>query len=237
MGRRVGFGRWSGAALPLALWAIEGAQDQYSGQRELMVREQLEVRGIRDAAVLRVMREVPRHLFVPAALRGLAYEDQPLPIGHGATISQPYVVALMTEALAVTKKHRVLEIGTGSGYQAAVLAQLASRVYSVEIEPELATSAAETLHRLGYDNVTVLPGDGYQGWPREAPFDRIIVTAAPPEIPQALLDQLAAGGRLVAPIGSWRSQELVLVEKGKDGKTRRRSLGPVAFVPMRTGAR
>ena len=202
-----------------------------------MVREQIAHRGIRDAGVLRVMEATPRHLFVPAVLRAMAYDDSPLPIGHEATISQPYVVALMTEALAPAANHRVLEIGTGSGYQAAVLAQLVRHVYSVEIVPELAKSARETLRQLGYSGVTVREGDGYKGWPEEAPFDRIIVTAAPPEIPPALIDQLAAGGRLIAPVGATREQELILIEKEAGGKLRRRSLGGVAFVPMKPGAK
>jgi protein-L-isoaspartate(D-aspartate) O-methyltransferase len=211
------------------------SQDRDSVKREAMVSQQLEARGIRNPAVLRAMRATPRHLFVPANVRGLAYEDGPLPIGYQATISQPYIVALMTELLDVQRKSRVLEIGTGSGYQAAILAQLAAEVYSIEIVPELAKSAAETLRSLGHKNVTVRHGDGYKGWPEKAPFDRIILTAAPPAIPQALIDQLANGGRLIAPVGATSAQDLTIVEKDAKGKIRRRTEGGVSFVPMRPG--
>jgi protein-L-isoaspartate(D-aspartate) O-methyltransferase len=211
------------------------AQDRDSAKREAMVAQQLEARGIRNSAVLRAMRATPRHLFVPANVRSLAYEDGPLPIGYQATISQPYIVAWMTELLDVQKKTRVLEIGTGSGYQAAILAQLAAEVYSIEIVPELAKSSAELLSRLGHRNVEVRHGDGYKGWPEKAPFDRIILTAAPPEIPQALIDQLANGGRLVAPVGATVAQELTVVEKNAKGAIRRRTEGGVTFVPMRPG--
>jgi len=211
------------------------ADDPLTPDRERMVREQIEYRGIRSSDVLRAMRATPRHLFVPADVRFMAYEDRPLPIGHGATISQPYIVALMTELLEPTKTDRVLEIGTGSGYQAAVLSQLVNRVYTIEIVPELARSAEENLRRLGYSNVTVRQGDGYKGWTEEAPFDRIILTAAPPEIPPVLVNQLASGGRLIAPIGSGWNQELVLIEKTAEGKIRRSSKGAVAFVPMQRG--
>ena len=208
--------------------------DQFSVQREQMV-QLIEARGIRSPDVLRVMRSTPRHLFLPPDLRSRAYEDRPLPIGYDATISQPYVVALMTELLSPAKPHRLLEIGTGSGYQAAVLAQLVGHVHTIEIVPALAQAARLTLTGMGFSNVTVRQGDGYRGWPEEAPFDRIILTASPPEIPQALLDQLVRGGRLVAPVGLPGSQELVLIEKMADGKLRRRSEGPIAFVPMRPG--
>ena len=167
---------------------------RYAAERERMVRDQIERRGVRDGEVLRAMRNTPRHLFVPEALRGQAYADGPLPIGSGQTISQPYIVASMSALLGPSRTLRVLEIGTGSGYQAAVLAPLFRQVYSIEIVPELGTAAAELLRKLGYSNVTVRIGDGYAGWPEEAPFDRIMLTAAPPEIPQALLDQLAPGG-------------------------------------------
>ncbi len=198
-----------------------------------MVREQIELRGIRNAEVLRAMRATPRHLFVPAELRPWAYSDQALPIDFGQTISQPYIVALMTELVDAHKTDRALEIGTGSGYQAAVLARLARHVYTIEIVPELAKSAAGRLASMGYRNITVRQGDGYLGWPDEAPFERILVTAAPPEIPQALLDQLSAGGRLVAPVGAnpW-TQELVVIEKTAGGEIRRRSVAAVMFVPM-----
>jgi protein-L-isoaspartate(D-aspartate) O-methyltransferase len=193
---------------------------------------QLEARGIRNPDVLRIMRSTPRHLFVPQHLRSKAYEDHPLAIGHNATISQPYMVALMTELLQPAAS-RVLEIGTGSGYQAAVLAQLAVWVYTIEIVPELADSARNTLRELGYNNITVLRGDGYQGWPEQAPFDRIILTAAPPEIPQALIDQLQAPGRLVAPIGTGADQELIVIEKDADGKLRQWRACSVSFIPMK----
>lgn len=213
------------------------AGDAFAPIREHMVRDQIESRGIRNTEVLRVMRLTPRHEFVPETVRGMAYEDCALPIGYSATISQPYIVALMSELLAAEKWHRVLEIGTGSGYQAAVLAQLTARVYTIEIVPELAESARRTLQRLSHSNVTVRHGDGYRGWPEAAPFDRIIVTAAPPEVPTALLDQLAPGGRLVAPVGSGWGQDLILLEKNADGSLHRTSVAPVIFVPMRTGTR
>ncbi|MGE5488277.1 MAG: protein-L-isoaspartate(D-aspartate) O-methyltransferase [bacterium] len=204
--------------------------------RERMVQTQIANRGIRDARVLAAMRAVPRHLFVPEELRRYAYSDSPLPIGLGQTISQPYIVAYMTELLDVKPDMTVLEIGTGSGYQAAVLAHLARRVYSIEIVPELARSAAALLRKLGYANVVTRTGDGYRGWPEQAPFDRIILTAAPPEVPQALINQLRPGGRLVAPVGgSPLDQELVLIEKSKTGKLTRRGVLPVRFVPMVPG--
>jgi protein-L-isoaspartate(D-aspartate) O-methyltransferase len=212
------------------------AQDPRAGERARMVQQQIEPRDVRNPAVLQAMRRVPRHLFMPESVRSMAYEDHPVPIGYGQTISQPYIVAVMTELLEAAKEHKVLEIGTGSGYQAAVLSLLAKHVYSIEIVPELARSAAATLAKLGYKNVTVRQGDGYKGWPEEAPFDRIIVTAAPPELPQALLDQLKPGGKLVAPVGStvW-GQDLVVVDKTAQGKIRRRSVFPVMFVPMVKG--
>lgn len=219
------------AALPVLLLA----QDRDSIKRESMVAQQIEARGIRNRAVIRAMRSTPRHLFVPANVRSLAYEDHPLPIGYEATISQPYIVALMTELLDVKPGSRVLEIGTGSGYQAAILSQLAAEVYSIEIVPELARSASETLARLGHKNVMVRQGDGYLGWPDKAPFDRVILTAAPHEIPRALVDQLADGGRLIAPVGATSAQELTIVEKDGKGRIRRRTEGGVSFVPMRPG--
>jgi len=227
--------RWwrRGAGLG-CLALVLAAADPYSAARERMVRLDIEARGIRNPEVLRVMRSTPRHLFVPPALQADAYADRPLSIGYGATISQPYIVALMTELIEPSSAHRVLEIGTGSGYQAAVLAQLVKQVYTIEIVPELAQSAGETLARLGYANVTVRQGDGYQGWPEAAPFDRIVITAAPPEVPQTLIDQLAPGGRLVAPVGSGWAQDLILLEKKADGTTRRTLLAPVIFVPMRS---
>ncbi len=219
-----------------AIQKKERARDPWAEARERMVREQIEERGVRNPDVLRVMRQTPRHLFIPERLRSQAYEDHPVPIGYGQTISQPYIVALMTELLEPHKDAKVLEIGTGSGYQAAVLAPLVRHVYTIEIVRELAESAAALLKRLGYDNVTVRWGDGYQGWPEEAPFDRIIVTAAPPEVPKALLDQLKPGGKLVAPVGSSIfGQDLIVIDKTRDGKIRRRSVLPVVFVPMVKG--
>jgi protein-L-isoaspartate(D-aspartate) O-methyltransferase len=204
--------------------------EQYARQRASMVSEQIRQRGISDTRVLDVMRTVPRHLFVPESVRPLAYADRPLPIGHGQTISQPFIVAYMTDALGVARAHRVLEIGTGSGYQAAVLAHLAREVYSVEIVAELARRASALLDSLGYANVFVREGDGYAGWSEHAPFDRIIVTAAPEHVPQALVDQLANGGRLVIPVGT-SEQWLMLIEKTTAGVTQRRTI-PVRFVPF-----
>lgn len=175
---------------------------------------------------------VPRHQFVPNDERDLAYFNHPLPIGYRQTISQPFIVALMTELLEVRPDHKILEIGTGSGYQAAVLAQMARHVYSVEIVGALAVSAAERLGALGYGNVEVRSGDGALGWPEHAPYDRVIVTAAAREIPPALVEQLAPGGRMVAPIGDARSQTLILLLKAPDGQVSRRSILPVAFVPL-----
>jgi len=201
-----------------------------------MVSDQIEARDVRNPTVLRAMRATPRHLFVPESMRSMAYLDQPLPIGSGQTISQPYIVALMTELLQPEKSHKVLEIGTGSGYQAAVLSPLVKQVYSIEIVPELARVSAALLKKLGYNNVIVRQGDGYAGWPEEAPFDRIILTAAPEKVPQALMDQLKPGGKLVAPVGKTSfTQELVLMEKGRDGRIRERSVLPVRFVPMVRG--
>ena len=209
------------------------AGDAYQAQRDRMTAEQIQERGVRSPAVLRAMRATPRHLFVPELMRPQAYQDTPLPIGYGQTISQPYIVAVMTELLAPAKAQKVLEIGTGSGYQAAVLSPLVGRLFSIEIVPELAKQSAGLLKTLGYANVTVRQGDGYLGWPTEAPFDRIILTAAPPEIPKALLDQLKPGGKLVAPVGANAlDQELVVFDKGPDGKIRQRSVFPVRFVPM-----
>jgi protein-L-isoaspartate(D-aspartate) O-methyltransferase len=209
------------------------AQDAYGPARESMVSRQIEARGIRNAELLRALRATPRHEFVPAAVRSMSYGDHPVQIGYGATISQPYIVALMTELLEPAWTQRVLEIGTGSGYQAAILSRLVARVYSIEIVPELANSARETLRRLGYTNVMVRLGDGFAGWPEEAPFDRIILTAAPAKIPQTLLSQLARGGRLIAPVGDRMNQELVIVTKNADGTLRRTSAGGVMFVPMK----
>jgi protein-L-isoaspartate(D-aspartate) O-methyltransferase len=198
----------------------------------MLSAEHIEKRGIHDTDVLRAMHAVPRQEFVPKDLIRMAYEDRPLDIGYGATISQPYIVAAMTQLLELRKHHRVLEIGTGSGYQAAVLAELAGRVYSIELVLELARTAAEKLWRLGYRNVAVRHGDGYQGWPEHAPYDRIVLTAAPPELPAALINQLAPEGRLVAPVGSKEDQQLMVIDKPANGAIHRRVVFPVLFVPM-----
>ena len=222
----------------VAVILFVSCEEPYADQQASMVREQIEARGIHDPDVLRAMRSVPRHLFVPEDGRAYAYADHPLPIGHGQTISQPYIVALMTELLQPTKSHRVLEIGTGSGYQAAILAGLVKHVYTIEIVTELAKAARQRLGSMGYRNITVREGDGYLGWPEEAPFDRIVLTAAPPSLPQALIDQLGRGGKLVAPVGETRwTQELVVVDKTAQGEIRQRSVAPVVFVPMVPGSR
>ncbi len=203
-------------------------------ERDRMIEEQIVARGVRDPAVLGAMRRVPRHEFVAERWRVHAYDDRALPIAAGQTISQPYIVALMTELAGVGRGARVLEVGTGSGYQAAVLAALGADVHTIEIVPELATSGRATLTRLGYTNVHTREGDGYRGWPEAAPFAAIVVTAAPPEVPPALLAQLAPGGRLVIPVGTV-DQELQVHERTADG-IRVRSVIPVRFVPM-TGGR
>ena len=199
-------------------------------EREAMVKNQLAGRDIRDKLVLDAMRRVPRHLFIPENLRREAYEDHPVPIGLRQTISQPYIVAFMTQILKLKKDDRVLEIGTGSGYQAAILAELAKEVYTIEIIPELGTQSKKLLADLGYKNIHVRVGDGYKGWPDKAPFNAVIVTAAPPKIPQPLLNQLKIGGRMIIPVGNTR-QELVLIRRTEKG-FERRSILPVAFVPM-----
>lgn len=209
----------------------------FAADRERMVKEQLAApdRGITNARVLAVMGRVPRHEFVPEAYRPHAYEDHPLPIGYGQTISQPFIVAFMTEQLNPQPVDKVLEIGTGSGYQAAVLAELVSNVWTIEIVVPLAQRAAADLTRLGYTNVNVKAGDGYLGWPAAAPFDAIIVTCAPDHVPQPLKDQLKEGGRLIIPVDSAGFQELYLLKK-KDGRIQQQAVLPVRFVPM-TGPR
>jgi len=204
--------------------------DQQASARARMVSQQIQARGVTDPRVLDAMRRVPRHLFVPEDLASQAHADHPLPIGHDQTISQPYVVALMTELADIGPGERALEIGTGSGYQAAVLAELADSVYTIEIVEPLAAEAAERLRRLGYGNVVVRSGDGYRGWPDRAPFDAIVVTAAPGHVPQPLLDQLAVGGKLVIPVGEV-IQELREITRTDTGFVER-SVLPVRFVPM-----
>ncbi len=207
--------------------------DPFAAARARMVEIQLERRGITDPATLRAMRSVPRHRFVDPAYADAAYDDLPLPIGHGQTISQPYMVACMTEVIAPAPGRRILEIGTGSGYQAAVLAATGAEVYSIEIIPQLAAGAAERLRRLGYGTVEVRQGDGYFGWPEHAPFDAIVVTAAAEFIPPPLLEQLKDGGRMVIPVGTpFFVQTLMLVEK-RGEMLSTRSLMPVRFVPFR----
>lgn len=202
--------------------------------REMMVKQQIEARGVRDAKVLKAMRTVERHKFVPQHQLASAYEDHPLPIGHGQTISQPYIVALMTELCELDGSERVLEIGTGSGYQAAILAGLAKEVYSIELIEPLARQASKRLADMGYANITIKCGDGYAGWPEKAPFDVIILTAAPPSIPKALVDQLKDdGGIMVAPVGDF-FQELVRIRK-INGRVYRETITHVRFVPMVPG--
>lgn len=199
-------------------------------ERDRMVRDHIMARGVTDSRVIQALQNVPRHVFVPDAEFEQAYEDHPLPIGFEQTISQPYIVAFMTEALRLQPHERVLEIGTGSGYQAAILSQLVNTVFSIEIVEPLAKEAKDTIQKLGVTNVVVRAGDGYQGWPEEAPFDAIILTAAPEHIPQPLLDQLAIGGRIILPLGS-HVQKLILLTRIHDG-WQKEELLPVAFVPM-----
>lgn len=206
------------------------AEERFQKMRERMVRDQLQGRDIQDHRVLEAMRKVPRHRFVPRDLADSAYTDNALPLMLGQTISQPYIVAYMTQALNLVGNERVLEIGTGSGYQAAILAELAAEVYSIEILPELAQRAESILEEEGYRNITIRAGDGYHGWPEFAPFDRIIVTAAPDHIPQPLVDQLKLGGTMIIPVGRG-DQELMLLRKGKSGISSRTTI-PVRFVPM-----
>lgn len=199
-------------------------------KRNDMVERQIAARGIRDPRVLEAMRTVPRHLFVPPSEEASAYDDRPLPIGSGQTISQPYVVAFMAEQLRLTGKEKVLEIGTGSGYSTAILAALATKVFSIEIRPELARQAKEHLEKLGVKNVELRAADGYRGWPEEAPFDAILVTAAPERIPPPLLEQLAPEGRMVIPVGAFY-QELKVIKRQGGGYSEK-SVLPVRFVPF-----
>ena len=249
--RLTGWRAWGAAALLLAACAVAatglpgvlesgvtGAQadseERFRRLRAEMVEEQIAGRGIKDERVLEVMRALPRHLFVPPSVQTEAYADKPLPIGDRQTISQPYIVAFMTELLGPGPQDAILEIGTGSGYQAAVLARLARQVYTIEIIPRLAHEADTRLQGMGYSNIEVKTGDGYVGWPEYAPFDGIIVTAAPPEIPTALLGQLKRGGRMVLPVGrTGRTQQLMVLEKSKTSdEIVGRNVIPVRFVPM-----
>jgi len=210
--------------------AVGAERPDWTDLRERMVRQQIETRGVKDAQVLAAMRSVPRHRFVPDDYREASYQDSPLPIGESQTISQPYIVALMSELLEVEAGDRVLEIGTGSGYQAAVLAAMGVEVYTVEIRQGLCERAKITLAELGYDNAYVRCGDGYGGWPEQAPFAGVIVTAAPDRIPEPLIDQLAVGARMVIPLGDFY-QQLMVIKKTDDG-VEERSVIPVRFVPM-----
>ncbi len=227
---------------PLALLVLTGmaaaargpiqGDEALAAKRKAMVDRQIAARGVTDPRVLQAMRDVPRHVFVPPEYAALAYEDHPLPIEEGQTISQPYIVALMTQLLDLKEGDKVLEIGTGSGYQAAVLARLTDRVFTIEIHEPLAVKASETLARLGYSQVKVKTGDGFFGWPEEAPFDAVIVTCAVPQVPAPLLEQLAEGGRLVAPLGDTRTYQTLTVITKKDGRSRLRQVLDVRFVPM-----
>ncbi len=221
------------ACLALTLQIAGQDENDYRHLRKKMIENQIVSRGVTDESVLSVMSDIPRHLFIDESQWSIAYSDGPLPIGHGQTISQPYIVAFMTELLQPDSHHVVLEIGTGSGYQAAVLAKLVHHVFTIEIVPELGRSAQKTLKRLGYENVSVRIGDGYKGWPKEAPFDRIILTAAPEEVPKALVDQLKPGGRMVLPVGPrWWGQDLLVIEKDLTGEVIEKKTLPVRFVPM-----
>jgi protein-L-isoaspartate(D-aspartate) O-methyltransferase len=220
-----------GLALLMATGAGAGPDPGWDAARRAMVADQVRARGVDDPAILAALGEVPRHLFIPALERAEAYADHPLPIGHGQTISQPYVVALMSDLLQVEPGSKVLEIGTGSGYQAAVLSRLGAQVFTIEIVPPLADQARRTLADLGYEGVRCRTGDGYRGWPEEAPFDAIVLTAAPPRVPTPLLEQLKVGGRMVLPLGQG-FQDLIVLTKTADGRTTTQKVIPVRFVPM-----
>lgn len=231
--RSVGLPAALGALFVLLLAVGSGTAQDYAAHRAQMVDRQIAARGVSDPVVLAAMRRVPRHEFVPVAYRASAYSDRPLPIGRGQTISQPYIVAYMTAAVEPDSADRVLEVGTGSGYQAAVLAEIVDQVKTVEIVPELGREARTRLERLGYGTVEVRIGNGYRGWSEHAPYDAILVTAAPESIPDALIRQLAPGGRMVVPVGPQSAaQELTLVRKQTDGTIQRRTLTPVRFVPL-----
>jgi len=202
----------------------------YTRLRNQMVDNQIIARGIKDERVIKAMRKVPRHFFIPEKDREYAYDDRPVPIGSGQTISQPYIVALMTESLRLKGEEKVLEIGTGSGYQAAILAESAKEVYTIEIIKPLALTAKKRLKEMGYKNIEVMVGDGYQGWKEHSPYDCVIVTAAPPNVPQPLIDQLKVGGRMIIPVGKG-FQYLILIEKSEKG-IRKKKITGVSFVPM-----
>ena len=222
--------KWLFQLLPIITLGFS-QQTDWKNWTKKMVREQIIRRGISNNQVIDVMQNTPRHRFVPDGVADYAYQDNALPIGKGQTISQPYIVAFMTETLDVDSTYKVLEIGTGSGYQAAVLSPLVKHVYTIEIVKMLAQRADSTLKALSYNNVTVRWGDGYKGWPEKAPFDRIIGTAAPSEIPEALIDQIKPGGKMVLPVGTnW--QEIVVLTKSKSGKIQKKNVLPVRFVPM-----
>ena len=210
------------------------AQEMYKAQRLKMVRDQIMKRGVTDPPVIEAMKHVERHLFVPDEYAGMAYADRPLPIGYGQTISQPYIVAYMTYILKLKPGDRVLEIGTGSGYQAAVLAEICNKVFTIEVLPPLGERARSLLNKLGYENIDFKIGDGYKGWKEKAPFDAIIVTCSPTHIPKPLQEQLAEGGRMIIPVGERTVQQLVYLVK-KDGRLHREAVLPVSFVPMVDG--
>ncbi len=214
-----------------SLDSFSAAGDKFELQRREMVEYQLRDRGLKDERVLAAMSKVPRHQFVNSSWRDLAYSDRPLPIGHNQTISQPYIVAYMTEAAEISSEAKVLEIGTGCGYQAAILGEIAKEVYSIEIIPKLAERARRTLSQLGYENIEVKTGDGYQGWAEHAPYDAIIVTAAPEHIPQSLIEQLAINGKMVIPVGTWY-QDMIVLTKTEKRIIEEKTI-PVRFVPMR----
>lgn len=211
--------------------SAQQTEDSYAMSRQSMVNRQIKARGIDDRQVLEAMLNVERHLFVPKEYRSEAYADHPLPIGEGQTISQPYIVAFMTETLELTANDRVLEVGTGSGYQAAVLAEICDSVFTIEIFESLGIRAKNLLYALGYDNVSVKVGDGYKGWPEKAPFDAIIVTCAPTDVPNPLIEQLSDNGRIIIPVGPSYNQNLVVMEKS-NGRLKEKDVLPVRFVPM-----
>ena len=213
--------------------SCKGHDNELYQLRMNMIETQIKKRGITDQTILDAMKEVNRHEYVQENFERLAYSDRPVPIGYGQTISQPYIVAFMSHKLNVASHHKVLEIGTGSGYQAAVLAELSDHVYTIEIKPELAKRAEKVLKKNDYDNITIRIGDGYKGWPEHAPFDRIMVTAAPKEIPEKLVEQLAPGGIMVLPVGETvMMQYLWLITKDNDGQIEKEKILPVRFVPM-----